>query len=33
MVSTLSTDHERQDAVWDRLQSAYSKQPHVIRRS
>jgi ParB family transcriptional regulator, chromosome partitioning protein len=32
MAFTVSGDHERQDQVWDRLQSAYSKDPHVIRR-
>ena len=32
MAFTVSGDHERQDQVWDRLQSAYSKEPHVIRR-
>jgi ParB family chromosome partitioning protein len=32
MAFTVSGDNERQDQVWDRLQSAYSKEPHVIRR-
>jgi ParB family chromosome partitioning protein len=32
MAFTVSGDHERQDQVWDRLQSAYSKEPHLIRR-
>jgi ParB family chromosome partitioning protein len=32
MAFTVSADHERQNQVWDRLQSAYSKDPHVIRR-
>jgi ParB family chromosome partitioning protein len=32
MAFTVSDDHERQDQVWDRLQSAYSKEPHLIRR-
>jgi ParB family chromosome partitioning protein len=32
MAFTVSGDHERQDQVWARLQSAYSKEPHVIRR-
>ena len=32
MAFTISGDHERQTQVWDRLQSAYSKEPHVIRR-
>ena len=32
MAFTVSGDHERQTQVWDRLQSAYSKEPHVIRR-
>ena len=32
MAFTVSGDHERQDQVWDRLQSAYNKDPHVIRR-
>jgi ParB family transcriptional regulator, chromosome partitioning protein len=32
MAFTVSCDHERQDQVWDRLQSAYSREPHLIRR-
>jgi ParB family chromosome partitioning protein len=32
MAFTVSGDHERQDQAWDRLQSAYSKEPHLIRR-
>jgi ParB family transcriptional regulator, chromosome partitioning protein len=32
MAFTVSGDHERQEQVWDRLQSAYSKEPHLIRR-
>jgi ParB family transcriptional regulator, chromosome partitioning protein len=32
MAFTVSGDHERQAQVWDRLQSAYSKEAHVIRR-
>jgi ParB family chromosome partitioning protein len=32
MAFTVSCDHERQNQIWDRLQSAYSKEPHVIRR-
>lgn len=32
MAFTVSADHERQEMVWDRLQSAYSKEPHIIRR-
>ena len=29
---TVSGDHERQEQVWARLQSSYSKEPYVIRR-
>ena len=32
MAFTVSGDHERQEQVWDRLQSFYSKEPSVIRR-
>ncbi|MDI4658804.1 ParB/RepB/Spo0J family partition protein [Xanthobacter autotrophicus] len=32
MAFTVSGDHERQEQVFDRLQQAYDKQPHVIRR-
>ena len=32
MAFTVSGDHERQVQIWDRLQSAYSREPHVIRR-
>ena len=29
---TVSGDHERQEQIWDRLQSFYSQEPAVIRR-
>ncbi len=32
MAFTVSADHERQEQVFERLQQAYDKQPHVIRR-
>ena len=32
MAFTVSGDHERQKQVWERLKSAYSKEPHIIRR-
>ena len=32
MAFTVSGDHERQEQVFERLQQAYDKQPHVIRR-
>ena len=32
MAFTVSADHERQEQVWDRLQSAYSREPFAIRR-
>ena len=32
MAFTVSGDHERQAQVFERLKSAYSKEPHVIRR-
>jgi ParB family transcriptional regulator, chromosome partitioning protein len=32
MAFTVSGDHERQEQVWDRLSSSYSKEPYVIRR-
>jgi ParB family chromosome partitioning protein len=32
MAFAVSGDHERQDQTWDRLQSAYSREPHIIRR-
>jgi len=32
MAFTVSGDHERQEQVWERLQSAYGKEPYVIRR-
>jgi ParB family chromosome partitioning protein len=32
MAFTVSGDHERQEQVWARLQSSYSKEPYAIRR-
>jgi ParB family chromosome partitioning protein len=32
MAFTVSGDHERQEQVFERLKSAYSMEPHVIRR-
>src|SRR5271157_1562519 len=32
MAFTVSGDHERQEQVWERLQSSYSKEPYAIRR-
>ena len=32
MAFTVSGDWERQEQVWERLQSSYSKEPYVIRR-
>jgi ParB family chromosome partitioning protein len=32
MAFTVSGDHARQEQVWERLQSAYGKEPHTIRR-
>ncbi len=32
MAFTVSADHERQEQVWERLQSAYSREPFAIRR-
>src|SRR3954470_21681154 len=32
MAFTVSGDHERQEQVWERLQSSYTKEPYVIRR-
>ena len=32
MAFTVSGDHERQEQVFERLKSAHSKEPHVIRR-
>ena len=32
MAFTVCGDHERQEQVFERLKSAYSKEPHVIRR-
>jgi ParB family chromosome partitioning protein len=29
---TVSSDHQRQEQVWERLQSSYSKEPYAIRR-
>ena len=31
MAFSVSDDHERQEQVWDLLQSAYNKQPYMIR--
>jgi len=32
MAFTVSGDHERQEQVWERLQSSYTKEPFAIRR-
>jgi ParB family chromosome partitioning protein len=32
MAFTVSADHERQEQVWDRLQSSYTREPYAIRR-
>jgi len=32
MAFTVSSDHQRQEQVWERLQAAYGKEPHAIRR-
>lgn len=32
MAFTVSTDHERQEQVFDRLKASYDKQPYTIRR-
>jgi ParB family chromosome partitioning protein len=32
MAFTVSGDHQRQEQVWERLQSSYSKEPYAIRR-
>jgi len=32
MAFTVSGDHERQEQVWERLQSSYAKEPYAIRR-
>ena len=32
MAFTVSGDHERQEQVWERLQSSYTREPYVIRR-
>ena len=32
MAFTVSGDHERQEQVWERLASSYSKEPYVVRR-
>ena len=32
MAFTISADWERQEQVWERLASAYGKEPHLIRR-
>ncbi len=32
MAFTVSGDHQRQEQVWERLQSPYSKEPYAIRR-
>ncbi len=32
MAFTVSGDHERQEQVWERLQSSYTKEPYAIRR-
>ena len=32
MAFTVSGDRERQEQVWERLQSSYTKEPYVIRR-
>ena len=32
MAFTVSADHERQEQVWERLQSAHSREPFAIRR-
>lgn len=32
MAFTVSTDHERQEQVFERLKASYDKQPYVIRR-
>ena len=32
MAFTVSADHERQEQVWERLQSSYSKESYAIRR-
>jgi F420-0:gamma-glutamyl ligase-like protein len=31
MAFSASEDHERQEQVWDLLQSSYNKQPYMIR--
>jgi ParB family chromosome partitioning protein len=32
MAFTVSGDHERQEQVWERLRSSYTREPYVIRR-
>jgi len=32
MAFTVSGDHERQEQVWERLRSSYTKEPYAIRR-
>ena len=32
MAFTVSTDHERQDQVWEAVRHSYLKEPHQIRR-
>ncbi|OJU31259.1 MAG: DNA-binding protein [Alphaproteobacteria bacterium 65-37] len=32
MAFTVSTDHARQEQVWDALQQSYNKEPYLIRR-
>ncbi|QXQ06894.1 ParB/RepB/Spo0J family partition protein [Sphingosinicellaceae bacterium] len=32
MAFTVSSDHERQDAVWEAIQRSYSREPYAIRR-
>ena len=32
MAFTVSGDHQRQEQVWERLKSSYSKEPYAIRR-
>src|SRR3990167_2436956 len=32
MAFTVTTDHARQEQVWEALQQSYNKEPHLIRR-
>ena len=32
MAFTVTTDHDRQEQVWEAIQRSYSKEPYQIRR-